>query len=81
MEIFAFESVLYELETGHVPQPSLEDCAVERLYKAGMWPENTKTLVTGQVILTCWDGGYKNMEDVARCLKSLWDDCSSAEQN
>lgn len=41
MEIFAFGSVLYELETYHDPYPDLEDCAVEQRYKAGLWPEDT----------------------------------------
>lgn len=70
LEIFAFGSVLYEIEMGHHPYPGLTNTEVEERYHARNFPEVRGSLFVGEIIQKCWNAVYVNMDEV---LKDLWD--------
>lgn len=70
-DIFAFGSMLFELETGHVPYNELEGtlemgelvAVVEGLFSQKKFP-SVEMLVFGSVISGCWNGKYMSMDEV-----------------
>ncbi|KAJ5800869.1 uncharacterized protein N7518_002937 [Penicillium psychrosexuale] len=72
-DIFAFGSMLFELETGRVPYSELEGTmemgslitVVENLFAQRQFP-SVETLAFGSVISCCWNGKYNSMEEVYR---------------
>ncbi|KAF9252582.1 hypothetical protein DTO027I6_3028 [Penicillium roqueforti] len=72
-DIFAFGSMLFELETGRVPYSELEGTmemgnlitVVENLFAQRQFP-SVETLALGSVISACWNGKYNSMEEVHR---------------
>ncbi|KAJ5155650.1 hypothetical protein N7492_008453 [Penicillium capsulatum] len=77
-DIFAFGSMLFELETGTVPYNELEKtlemgklvATVERLFSENNFPP-VDNLVLGSIISGCWNGKYLSMDgvhqDIATC--------------
>ncbi|CAG8225329.1 unnamed protein product [Penicillium salamii] len=77
-DIFAFGSMLFELETDHVPYAELEKTmemgrlmtVVERLFSQRRFPP-VESLALGSIISGCWNGKYTSMDevrrDIARC--------------
>ena len=72
-DIFAFGSILFELETAHVPYSELEGTmemgnlitVVENLFAQRQFP-SVETLAFESVISRCWNGEYISMEEVYR---------------
>ncbi|KAJ5352082.1 hypothetical protein N7452_001056 [Penicillium brevicompactum] len=81
-DIFAYGSMIFEIETGRVPYSELQESVelgrlmrvAEDLFSEYKFPP-VDTLALGPVISDCWNGKYKSMEevrrDVARCLEDL----------
>ncbi|CAG8384908.1 unnamed protein product [Penicillium salamii] len=81
-DIFAFGSMLFELETSHVPYAELEKTmemgrlvtVVERLFSQRKFPP-VDSLVFGSIISGCWSDKYASMDevrrDIARCCEEL----------
>jgi serine/threonine protein kinase len=80
-DIFAFGSMLFELETERVPYNELERTlemgklvtVVERLFSQQKFP-SVEALAFGSVISGCWNGKYTSMDevhrDIARCCEN-----------
>jgi serine/threonine protein kinase len=70
-DIFAFGSMLFEVETGKVPFHELEQTmemgrlvtTVEGLLSEGNFP-SVKNLTLGSIISGCWNDRYKSMKEV-----------------
>ncbi|PLB45567.1 kinase-like protein [Aspergillus steynii IBT 23096] len=79
-DIFAFGSMLFELETGNVPYHELEGTmemgalvtVVEGLFSQQQFP-SLKGLVYGDVVSGCWDGRYTSMDEVYRDIACCCD--------
>ncbi|CAG8948113.1 unnamed protein product [Penicillium salamii] len=81
-DIFAFGSMLFELETNHVPYAELEKTmemgrlitVVERLFSQRKFPP-VEGLVFGSIISGCWSDKYASMDevcrDIARCCEEF----------
>lgn len=77
-DIFAFGSMLFELEPGRVPYSELEMTLemgklvadVERLFSQRKFPP-IQTLAFGSVISGCWNGKYNSVEEVRRDIALL----------
>lgn len=80
-DIFAFGTMLFEIESGNVPYRDLVMVSaidgmqrVGYLFSIGQYP-NVASLVLGDVILRCWDGEYDSMQevldDITCCIKSV----------
>ncbi|QKX61636.1 uncharacterized protein TRUGW13939_08788 [Talaromyces rugulosus] len=61
-----FGSALFEMETRCLPFPSLSTIEREEALLAGKYPDITQTTVLGPIILRCWKGEYKRMEDIIK---------------
>lgn len=72
-DIFAFGTMLFELETGRVPYSELENSlemgelmtVVESLFSQNNFP-SVEALSFGPVISCCWNGKYISMMEVHR---------------
>ncbi|KAE8374377.1 kinase-like protein [Aspergillus bertholletiae] len=72
-DIFAFGSTLFEMEIGDKPYYELEKTLgagqlmrrVEHLFAMGEYPRVDKLVLRG-VILRCWNGEYRSMDQVCR---------------
>ena len=70
-DIFAFGSMLFEIETGRVPYYELEGnmemgklvTTVEGLFSQKKFPV-VKKLVLGSIISGCWNGNFMTMDEV-----------------
>ncbi|KAE8371118.1 kinase-like protein [Aspergillus bertholletiae] len=83
-DIFAFGSTLFEMETGDKPYHELEKALgagqlmrrVEHLFAMGEYPRVDKLVLRG-VILRCWNGEYRSMDQVCRdidaCCQGMHD--------
>ncbi|CAG8218956.1 unnamed protein product [Penicillium olsonii] len=87
-DIFAFGSMLFELETGRVPYSELEKSldmgklmtVVEELFSEQKFPY-VDTLSFASVILGCWNGKYNSMVDVHRDIACCFENCSELNVN
>jgi serine/threonine protein kinase len=61
-----FGSTLFEMEIGCLPYPGLSTFEREEALLAGRYPDTTQTTVLGHIILRCWKGEYKKMEDIIK---------------
>lgn len=76
-DIFAFGSMLFELETGRVPYNELERtlemgklvATVERLFSEKKFP-SVEMLVLGSIISGCWNGKYMSMDEVHQDIET-----------
>lgn len=72
-DIFAFGSMLFELETGRVPYHELQEsldmgqlvATAEKLFSEKKFPP-VDDLVLGSIISGCWNGKYLSMDGVRR---------------
>ncbi|KXG46156.1 uncharacterized protein PGRI_050120 [Penicillium griseofulvum] len=79
-DIFAFGSMLFELETGRVAYSELQDTlgmgrlmtVVGELFAKKKFPP-VEMLVFGSVISGCWNGKYISMEEVRRDIAQCED--------
>jgi serine/threonine protein kinase len=71
-ELFAFGSLLYELETTFQPFHEKQDHEVEALFEANQFPSTT-SLVLGEVIAKCWMVSYQDASDVITDIQSIQD--------
>ncbi|KAI1979449.1 hypothetical protein LOZ53_000661 [Ophidiomyces ophidiicola] len=69
-EIFAFGSLLYEIETTHHPYPEKSDREVELLYKVGIFPD-ARHMILGQVIHRCWMMEYRNVGEALDDMRRI----------
>ncbi|KAI1966922.1 hypothetical protein LOZ58_000412, partial [Ophidiomyces ophidiicola] len=69
-EIFAFGSLLYEIETTHHTYPEKSDREVELLYKAGIFPD-ARHMILGQVIHRCWMMEYRNVGEALDDMRRI----------
>ncbi|KAJ5407420.1 hypothetical protein N7465_008704 [Penicillium sp. CMV-2018d] len=88
-DIFAFGSMLFELETGCVPYHELEKsldigklvAVVEGLFSRHQFPP-VDNLAFASVISGCWNGKYSSIDEVRRDIALLRElDCSGATLN
>ncbi|KAJ5865213.1 uncharacterized protein N7529_007129 [Penicillium soppii] len=87
-DIFAFGSMLFELETGRVPYSELERsldmgklvAVVEGLFSEQKFPP-VDTLAFASVISGCWNGKYNLMEEVRRDIARCFGDYSGVRMN
>jgi serine/threonine protein kinase len=56
-ELFALSSLLYEIETTHLPYYDKDESEVLKLFRAKQFP-NTENLVLGNAIRNCWNSKY-----------------------
>lgn len=66
-ELFAFGSMLYEMETTNEPYPEKEDSELERLSGADLYPD-TSELTLGTVI---WNRCMRKYKDASELLLDL----------
>jgi serine/threonine protein kinase len=57
-------SALYEMATGYLPFPSLSTMEREEALLARRYPDIAQTTILKPIILRCWKGEYKNVEDI-----------------
>ncbi|KAI9733260.1 MAG: hypothetical protein M1834_003344 [Cirrosporium novae-zelandiae] len=77
-DIFAFGSTLFEIESGHPPYHELEvelsigqlGARVQGLYAANEFPP-VQNLLLGNILQRCWNGEYKDMDDVMGDIRKL----------
>jgi serine/threonine protein kinase len=63
-DIRDFGSALYEMATGHLPFPNLSTTKREEALLARIYPDITQVTVLKSIILRCWNGEYKCLEDI-----------------
>ncbi|OAA36489.1 Protein kinase-like domain protein [Metarhizium rileyi] len=71
-DIFAFGCAVFEILSGKPPYHELEACPdrdnmVQNLYAAGRFPE-INDLPLREIMLGCWHGTFRSMEEVVRIL-------------
>lgn len=79
-DIFAFGSMLFELEIGRVPYSELEGtmemgrlmAVVEELFAERKFP-SVETLALGSVISSCWNRKYISLEEVYQDITCLYE--------
>ncbi|KAL7933604.1 kinase-like domain-containing protein [Trichoderma chlorosporum] len=62
-ELFAFGSLLYEVETTYEPYHDKNDGELEELYGMGQYPDTTH-LILGETIRKCWQNCYSDASEV-----------------
>lgn len=63
-DIRDFGSAIYEMATGSLPFPSLSSTEREDELLAGNYPDTSQITAFNQIILHCWRGKYKHMENI-----------------
>ncbi|KAJ5712502.1 kinase-like protein [Penicillium malachiteum] len=77
-DIFAFGSMLFELDTGKYPYQELEGTMdlgllaskVEKLFSQNEFP-SVEGLLLGPIISSCWNGDYESMDEICRAIHKL----------
>ena len=62
-DIFALGSAIYEIIIGYPPYADVSTDEAEAFYKVEKWP-SVVGVDTGDIILRCWKGEYKSVQDV-----------------
>ncbi|POR35757.1 Megakaryocyte-associated tyrosine-protein kinase, partial [Tolypocladium paradoxum] len=68
-DIFALGSVIYEVTTGKGPYAGLSDASIRSLFQKGDFPDVTSLGRLGDIIRTCWGGGYEDSKALVKELK------------
>jgi hypothetical protein len=69
-DIFALGSAIYEIIIGYPPYADVSTDEAEAFYKVEKWP-SVVGVDTGDIILRCWKGEYKSVQDVEFDLKVM----------
>ena len=72
-DIFAYGCAVFEILTGKPPYHEFEECAerettVQRLYAQGRFPAVEQQMPLRDLILGCWHGTFRSMDDVQQFL-------------
>ncbi|KAI1505520.1 kinase-like protein [Biscogniauxia marginata] len=71
-ELFAFGSLLYEVETTYEPYHDRNDGELEELFGADQYPD-TSSLVLGEVIRKCWMTRYTDANELIADIRLIQD--------
>ena len=63
-DIRDFGSAIYEMATGSLPFPNLSNAEREKAILARNYPDMRQITALNQIILHCWKGEYKHMENI-----------------
>ncbi|OTA96288.1 hypothetical protein M434DRAFT_67809 [Hypoxylon sp. CO27-5] len=69
-ELFAFGSLLYEMETTFEAYHDKNDGELEELFESDQYPE-TGNLILGEVIRKCWMAQYADASELIADIRSL----------
>lgn len=68
-DIFALGSSMYEVATGRSPYSGLSDGHIKSLLGQGEFPDVTSLGTLGNIIRTCWEGGYEDSKALVRATQ------------
>ncbi|KAG7123568.1 L-type lectin-domain containing receptor kinase V.9 [Verticillium longisporum] len=79
-DMFAFAALMYELTIGKRPYADLCETDIEALFEKGEFPDVASLGSLGDIIRTCWKGGYESTHLLLKDLKLIQDTAATHNQ-